>query len=305
MKLARAWLVVVLAVPGKGLLAGSGVEPRTAIELFSGIGGMRAALAAADPSWRVAEAFDVNELANRVYRDNWRDAEPGGASATPRCVGLEHASAALLGAPRAALWLLSPPCQPYAAIGARRDADDPRARALHAVADALRALAREGEGPELVLLENVLPFARSRSRARVLDALAALGRARGARAHYEVYEFALSPSQFGVPNARPRYYLAAARRALRGESYRRALAHRAGLIVHPLRTARARAPELARALAALGLAARAAPPHGAAEVAPLAEFLERAPLAPRARDAFAVPPEALARARLWSPSSAP
>merc|ERR1712185_277444 len=68
MKLARAWLVVVLAVPGAGLLAGSGVEPRTAIELFSGIGGMRAALAAADPSWKVAEAFDVNELANRVYR---------------------------------------------------------------------------------------------------------------------------------------------------------------------------------------------------------------------------------------------
>ena len=43
----------------------------TALEFYSGIGGMHYALKAAMPSAVVLDAFDINHLANKVYEHNF------------------------------------------------------------------------------------------------------------------------------------------------------------------------------------------------------------------------------------------
>lgn len=104
--------------------------------------GMHYALQAAAPGAQVVAAFDVNTKANEVYRHNC-GLKPSQVpclqitSATCMhgpCSGMVHAQSGIEGltAPEldaygADLWLLAPPCQPYARTGSRQGSKDPRA----------------------------------------------------------------------------------------------------------------------------------------------------------------------------------
>ncbi|CAO0792323.1 unnamed protein product [Mucor circinelloides] len=100
----------------------------------------------------------------------------------------------------ATCWLLSPPCQPYTNGGQKKDTEDPRAKALLHLIDLLPQL---DVIPKYVFLENVKNFETSQSRKKLIEQLDVLG--------YEINEYLLTPTQFGIPNHRMRYYLTARR----------------------------------------------------------------------------------------------
>lgn len=157
------------------------------LELFSGLGGWRWA---AGPRGTVAAAYDISPAANQAYALNH--------GARPVARELATVPAAELDAHGADTWLLSPPCQPYCRMGNHRDLEDPRSRALVHLLSMIGPLR-----PERLALENVAGFAGSRSHALLLERLAAAGM------HWR--EWQLCPSRFGIPNQRPRYFLAAGR----------------------------------------------------------------------------------------------
>jgi tRNA (cytosine38-C5)-methyltransferase len=79
------------------------------LEFFSGMGGMHAALRAADIPAVVVAAFDINEHANAVYEKNYQ--------IPVKQVSLEKITAKELDKYDADIWLMSPPCQPYTRQG--------------------------------------------------------------------------------------------------------------------------------------------------------------------------------------------
>lgn len=162
------------------------------VELYCGIGGAAAALAAAGVPCEGIGAFDISEPAVAVYRHNF----PGHA-AEVRLV--DRLAPARLAALEADLFWLSPPCQPYTRRGLRRHLEDPRAATFLAALEHI-AYCR----PPYVALENVVGFETSEARGRLLAALEAAG-------YGEVRERLLCPSELGWPNRRPRYYLLASR----------------------------------------------------------------------------------------------
>jgi site-specific DNA-cytosine methylase len=159
--------------------------PRTALELYSGIGGFAAAV---QGQVRVLGAVDHDRLAESVYRANH-----------PHPVhvrNLEFVRTDWLASFEADLWWLSPPCAPHGIRGAQGDLDDPRSASL------LRLLGAIGEvRPAWVALENVPWFAGSRAQERLHEALAAAG--------YRWTEGCVCPSELGLPGVRRRYYLVA------------------------------------------------------------------------------------------------
>ena len=174
---------------------GRGAREDVALEFFSGIGGFHYALRAARPRARVARAFDVDDVATRVYAANF------GAAAAVSALDVCHLDAGALNRLGAGLWMLSPPCQPYTRQGNGLGADDARAGGL---AHLTRLLAAdELEPPDRLLMENVVGFESSQSR----DALVGALRARG----FAIRELWLSPVHVGVPNQRTRYFLLARR----------------------------------------------------------------------------------------------
>eukprot|EP01062_Namystynia_karyoxenos_P035787 TRINITY_DN2612_c0_g1_i2.p1 TRINITY_DN2612_c0_g1~~TRINITY_DN2612_c0_g1_i2.p1 ORF type:complete len:443 (+),score=105.46 TRINITY_DN2612_c0_g1_i2:79-1329(+) len=179
--------------------AGGAAPPLRVLELYSGIGGARAALerwaAARGRQVQVVAAFDSNAQANAAYQLNFGDA--------PSSRGIEHLTAAALDKFDASLWMLSPPCQPHTLGGGRAggsDVADRRSDSLHHLCELLPQLRRP---PDALLLENVPGFAESEARAEVGSALAAAG--------FSVTAAERSPAQFGVPNERRRFYLLARR----------------------------------------------------------------------------------------------
>lgn len=162
------------------------------LELYCGIGGLAAALGAlGEPSAEVAAAIDVNTPALAVYRHNF----PGHRALARN---LDSLPAGELEGFEADLWWLSPPCQPFTRRGAQRDDEDPRAATFLAMIERIGELT-----PRAVALENVPGFVGSRVHAKLLETLA--------HARYEVTEHLLCPSDYGLPNRRRRYYLAAVR----------------------------------------------------------------------------------------------
>lgn len=120
------------------------------LELYSGLGGMRAALERALPMARLQfTAIDINTTANRVYAHNFRD--------HPLTLSLEHCSAADLARTGttgpADVWTLSPPCQPFTQTSnsQRRDLADPRAASFAHLMALLPQL--PGPLPRYILLE--------------------------------------------------------------------------------------------------------------------------------------------------------
>ena len=152
------------------------------------------------------------------------------------------------------LWLLSPPCQPYSRQGLQLGARDGRSAALLHLLDVLER-ADAAALPAYLLLENVAGFESSETRRRLHAVLAARG--------FATREVWASPSHFGVPNQRTRYFM---------------LARRLGAFA-------AAPPEIERLLldaaavqAACEGGERVPPPTGEAEdagaCAPLSDFLE-------------------------------
>lgn len=82
--------------------------------------------------------------------------------------------------------------------GLKRDAEDARSSSFLHLVDLLR---RVPHPPRMILLENVAGYETSQTREHLVDMLLHRG--------YTWQEFLLSPTQFGVPNSRLRYYLLA------------------------------------------------------------------------------------------------
>lgn len=92
---------------------------------------------------------------------------------------------------------MSPPCQPYTRQHPPTE-NDLRNNALTNLIATLKKLTNP---PTYLALENVIGFEKSPSCSALLDTLESVG--------YRFMQFALSPTQFGIPNERPRYYLIA------------------------------------------------------------------------------------------------
>ncbi|CAE7457427.1 Trdmt1 [Symbiodinium natans] len=170
------------------------------VELFSGIGGFRAAFhrACAMAGFPVDVGapkewinFEASKLANEVYSSNFGVPY---APLLPKDVRRLQPSEVDF----ADLWILSPPCQPYTRLGRRADLKDRRALPLQHLASLLTQLEQP---PQAILLENVVGFEASESFSMITQALL--------KAHFEVRVFQLSPLQLGIPNRRPRIYLLA------------------------------------------------------------------------------------------------
>jgi tRNA (cytosine38-C5)-methyltransferase len=164
-----------------------------ALEFFSGIGGLHYALSMARPGAVVARAFDVDDIATRVYASNF------GPRALVTAADVCQLEPETLNRFGAGLWMLSPPCQPYTRQGNTLGAKDARASGI---AHLTALLGNDQlEPPTRLLMENVVGFESSESR----DELARVLRARG----FAIREFWISPVHLGIPNQRTRYFLIA------------------------------------------------------------------------------------------------
>lgn len=161
-----------------------------ALELYSGIGGFAAAASGIGIS--VCAALDASSHVVEAYNANF---EPVASQRNLLSLSVDDFASF-----QADLWWMSPPCAPYTRRGNKRDLKDHRAESFLVVIDALRTVR-----PPAVALENVEGFAESQARDVLLETL------RG----YEVREWVLCPTELGVPNKRPRYYLVASRDGLR------------------------------------------------------------------------------------------
>jgi site-specific DNA-cytosine methylase len=159
----------------------------TALEFYSGIGGLHYGLLQAAPHAQVLDAFDLSDVANATYEHNF--------GIKPAQVNIGALSVAKLSSYGASTWLMSPPCQPYTRKGLKKDSADGRARSFLDILDLLPKLSRP---PKFILIENVVGFEASDTRERLLATLS--------DARYVVQEFILSPLQFGIPYSRPRYF---------------------------------------------------------------------------------------------------
>ncbi|EFN87251.1 tRNA (cytosine(38)-C(5))-methyltransferase isoform X2 [Harpegnathos saltator] len=166
------------------------------LELYSGIGGMHFALLESGIPAKVVAAIDINPVANDVYRHNF-----------PETVlmnrNIQSISAQTLNKLDVDAILMSPPCQPFTRLGLQRDILDSRACSLLHVLSLIPKL----KNLKYILLENVQGFEVSQMRNKLVDCLEECG--------YAYRELMLSPSQFGIPNSRRRYYLLAKRKDLK------------------------------------------------------------------------------------------
>ncbi|MDA8017190.1 MAG: DNA cytosine methyltransferase [Thermoanaerobaculia bacterium] len=165
------------------------------LELYSGIGGVAAALG---KTAEIAAAVDQSQPALSVYRHNF----PSHPTVEKRVDCLDRD---WLRRRHADLWWASPPCQPFTVRGQRRGLDDPRA-------DTFKALLRHLENvrPRSFAMENVEGF-------RDSDGHDLLRRTLDHAGYSQVREHLLCPSDLGVANRRPRFYLVASRGELQSE----------------------------------------------------------------------------------------
>ncbi|KAF9014545.1 S-adenosyl-L-methionine-dependent methyltransferase [Hymenopellis radicata] len=167
----------------------------SAVEFYSGIGGLHLALSRCSlpQPVQILASYDWDQTACRVYHHNF-------PSTSCRRTDISVLSPDDI--PVADLWLLSPACQPYTTLNPNaKGADDPRAKSfLHLIQRVLPQMS-EARRPDYMLVENVAGFESSTTRQTLSDTLSSLG--------YHTTELVLSPSQFGVPNSRRRYYMLA------------------------------------------------------------------------------------------------
>ncbi|XP_045113172.1 tRNA (cytosine(38)-C(5))-methyltransferase-like isoform X3 [Portunus trituberculatus] len=160
------------------------------LELYSGIGGMQAAAKESGLPFNVVASYEINPVAVDVYCSNFP-----GTSKPRNILGLTMEELTRLSPD---IIMMSPPCQPFTRQGLKRDAEDARSSSFLHLVDLLR---RVPHPPRMILLENVAGYETSQTREHLVDMLFHRG--------YTWQEFLLSPTQFGVPNSRLRYYLLA------------------------------------------------------------------------------------------------
>jgi tRNA (cytosine38-C5)-methyltransferase len=95
---------------------------------------------------------------------------------------------------KADIWMLSPPCQPFTRRGLQKDLGDNRTRSFISL---LGEIAQMRHHPQYLLVENVVGFEVSDMRNVLAEKLQSLG--------YQMQEFILTPTQYGIPYSRPRY----------------------------------------------------------------------------------------------------
>ncbi|RKP06541.1 S-adenosyl-L-methionine-dependent methyltransferase [Thamnocephalis sphaerospora] len=172
-------------------------RPLRVLEFYAGIGGMHLSLREAKVDAEVVLALDVNDVTRAVYAHNF----PG----VRMCASLvESVSMQEYEALAADIYLMSPPCQPYTRTGRQLGSEDSRAKSFLRIIDMLGSMQHP---PKYLLVENVKGFEVSETRSALVEQLERMG--------YAFREFLLTPLQFGVPNARLRYYLVAKRKPLK------------------------------------------------------------------------------------------
>ncbi|KAK3271196.1 C-5 cytosine-specific DNA methylase, variant 2 [Cymbomonas tetramitiformis] len=167
-------------------------EPIRALEFYSGIGAMRYALQSVCQNSTVLNSFDINEVANNVYTHNFGDKPVQENLGAMKCARLDKYNANL--------WLLSPPCQPYTRNGNMKHEEDARSSSFIHLLSLLPSLKVP---PTYFFLENVVGFETSNTRNVLVSTLENSG--------YNYQEYILTPSQFGIPYSRPRYFMLAKR----------------------------------------------------------------------------------------------
>jgi len=160
-----------------------------ALELFSGIGGWKYALESINVSVEKICPFDISPVSNQVYQFS--------SGITPSKVPIDKLKVKDIDELGCNFWMMSPPCQPFTRNNqtCNRDTADPRAAPLLHLIEILPLLNKK---PDNIIMENVVGFETSECCQLWLSALLQCG--------YHYMQFILTPTQFGVPNDRPRYY---------------------------------------------------------------------------------------------------
>lgn len=167
------------------------------LELYSGIGGMHYACKESGIPHEVVAAVDINTVANEVYRHNF-------PSSPLICRNIQSFTASEINKMAPDMILMSPPCQPFTRVGLQKDLSDQRTCSLLHFISTLPDL---NSSLRYILVENVKGFELSESRNQLVEALC--------KENFVVQELLLSPTQFGIPNSRLRYYLLAKRLPLK------------------------------------------------------------------------------------------
>ena len=161
-------------------------------EMYCGVGVMHEALRRARPRATVCEAYDLNPNACDVYEVNW--------GKRPSQKNLTSVPAGALEKLRADVWAMSPPCQPFTRQGLKLDVEDGRAESFMRLVDEMEKMEASAR-PKYVFVENVVGFETSRMRDVLREALSSMA--------FHMQEFILTPTMFGVPYSRPRYFMCA------------------------------------------------------------------------------------------------
>ena len=165
-------------------------------EFYCGVGVMHAALTrcARTPgrAFDVVGAFDINPNACDAYEKNW--------GARPSQKSLVSVPMKTLEKLEADAWVMSPPCQPFTRQGLKKDVDDGRAESFMRLVDEMAKM-DPARRPKYVFVENVVGFETSKMREILVQALSEMA--------FHTQEFILTPSMFGVPYSRPRYFMCA------------------------------------------------------------------------------------------------
>lgn len=135
-------------------------------------------------------AIDISPQANETYRFNHGHA--------PLALELASLSLDRLKSWKSDLWVMSPPCQPFCRMGLQKGLEDPRSRAFLKILELMTVCP-----PQYLLLENVNGFKDSAAYGALLDVFEKQG--------FESLTLQACPSQWGIPNQRPRTYVVASR----------------------------------------------------------------------------------------------
>ncbi|CDJ42499.1 hypothetical protein ETH_00000180 [Eimeria tenella] len=206
-------------------------------------------------------AVDISDSACAVYRGNFcrlpqqqqqqrpehqaAAAAAAAEGALPKCLSADIGRLPLsfFQLLRGPLWLLAPPCQPFARRGLKADCGDLRCSSLLQLLQVLQQLPAEA-APRFLLLENVAGFERSNACELLLQTLID-------KLNYEtVFLLLLNPIHFGLPNCRSRCFLLARRAHPSDGQYARWLRDAAPYTAAAAPAAAAAAPGAAAAAAA-------------------------------------------------------